>query len=66
MIRFAKIIGLALTIAGVILYVPPLYDLLMQSFGEAGRLTAPITYASGWALLLGCLAFNLGMHNGKK
>ena len=64
--KFAKVLGLPRPIVGLILYVPPLHDALVQSFGEAGRLTGAVLFASGWALLPGYLAFNFGMLTQKK
>jgi len=64
--KFAKIIGLPLSIVGLILYFPPLQRILTRSFGEAGPLTAAVIFASGWALLLGYLVFNLGMKSQKR
>lgn len=64
--KFAVILGLPLSIVGLILYFPPVQKVLMQFFGEAGRLTGAVIFASGWALLLGYLVFNLGMRSQKK
>ncbi len=61
--QFAKKIGLPLSIAGLVLYFPPLQTVLTQFFGEAGPLTVKIIFASGWALLLGYVAFNLGIES---
>jgi hypothetical protein len=64
--KFAKMIGLPLTVIGLILYFPPIQQALAYSFGESAELTGPIIFASGWALLLGYIAFNLGKESQQK
>ncbi len=64
--KFAVILGLPLSIIGLILYFPPIQDLLNLYFGEPGRVTGAVVFATGWALLLGYLAFNLGAQSQKK
>jgi len=55
-----------MSIAGSILYFPPLQRVLTRLFGEAGPLSAAVIFASGWALLLGYPAFDLGMKSRTK
>lgn len=59
--KFAKILGLPLSVIGLILYFPPLQKVLALIFGDAARVGAAIIFASGWALLLGYILFHLGM-----
>ncbi len=61
--KFAWIIGLPLSIIGLILYSPPVLEWLTPIWGESGRLGTLITFAVGWALLFGYLVFNLGMQS---
>lgn len=64
--KFAKILGLPLSVIGLILYCPPLQDFLDHLFGESGRIAGAVVFATGWALLLGYLAYNLGFQSQKK
>lgn len=64
--KFAKILGIPLSIIGLILYSPPLQKILVHIFGDAARIGAAIVFASGWALLLGYILFHLGMKTQKE
>ncbi len=64
--KFAEIVGLSLSITGLILYLPPLQNFLFKFFGEPGRLIAAVMFASGWALLFVALLFHLGVQSRKK
>jgi hypothetical protein len=58
--KFATIVGVPLTVAGLVLSFPPLQEVLTKAFGETGYLSGSVVFASGWALIAGFLAFNLG------
>ncbi|MDA8305350.1 MAG: hypothetical protein M0Z81_00735 [Deltaproteobacteria bacterium] len=64
--KFAKILGLPLSVIGLILYSPPLQKILSHIFGKDARIGAAIIFASGWALLLGYILFHLGMKTQEK
>ena len=64
--KFARKIGFPLSIIGLILYSPPLVKWLTIRCGDIGRLGGLILFAIGWALLLGDLAFNLGIQSEKE
>jgi hypothetical protein len=59
--KFAKILGLPLSVLGLLLYFPPLQQILVRLMGDGARVGAAIIFASGWALLLGYILFHLGM-----
>ncbi len=59
--KFAKILGLPLSVIGLILYCTPLQRVLTHLLGGAARTGAAILFASGWALLLGHILYHLGM-----
>ncbi len=65
MMKFAMILGLPLSVIGLILYAPPLQKLLVALLGNPARIGAAIIFAAGWALLLGHLLFHLGMKTGE-
>lgn len=64
--KFSMILGLPLSILGLILSFPPLQTLLGSRFGEIGGAGGTVMFASGWALLAAYLAFNLGMESQRK
>ncbi len=59
--KFAKILGFPLSVIGLILYSPPVYNFLARQFGDYGRLSGAVIFALGWALLLGYVVFEFGM-----
>ncbi len=64
--NFVKIIGLIFSVAGLVLYFPPVRQLLENLFGYAADLTGAIVFASGWALVLAYIVFNLGVQSQKR
>ncbi len=64
--KLAVIFGFPLTFLGLFFYFPPIVKRLVFLYGDAGRLGGLVLFASGWALLLAYLAFNLGMQHQMK
>ncbi|MGC9197256.1 MAG: hypothetical protein ACP5IL_17680 [Syntrophobacteraceae bacterium] len=59
--KFAIILGLPLSVIGLILYCTPLQQVLSHLLGGAAQTGAAIIFASGWALLLSYILYHLGM-----
>lgn len=64
--KFAKILGLPLSVLGLILYLQPMRGVVARFLGGAGLYVGAVIFATGWALLLGYLMFNLGMETRQK
>lgn len=63
--KFVKIFGFILTLAGLGLSFPPVAAALAVNLGELGSNGGLVVFAVGWALLLGALAFHVGLERQK-
>lgn len=59
--KFVKIVGFVLTLAGLFLSFPPVARALTFNFGMIGGNGGLVIFAVGWALLLGHLAYSMTM-----
>jgi len=58
-LKFIKIVGVILTVAGLCLSFPPVARALTLNFGKVGGDGGLVIFAVGWALLLGHLAYTM-------
>lgn len=65
--KLLKRLSFSLCMIGLIMFLPPVADMLTLHFGAAvGHYSGIVSFASGWSLLGAGLAFSAGQYRHKR